>query len=238
MCSNCCQLCGATMLRVRRDVRRPGDTQVTSVTSASSPHIEVCAATTSTSTTTTAATRSSTAAPTSATTATTAHTTSTSLCGTVTCATDAECVSTGTATYCTCLGGYYGDYSAGGNCTADTGTNQIVVPGSLTLQVTFDSDLSKGTTEKYRKTRAAFISAINYGLGKMLVSTQQPRGIDIDYFEECVRLLCCFAPSCHHRLLMLSTSASCALQWRKRRHCDWLLRAHILHYDLRDSLCG
>lgn len=81
---------------------------VSGTQSSSSPLIQTCAtATTTTATTTTTAVSNP--------------------CAGITCATNAQCISTSATGYCACISGYYGSPVAGGNCKQDTGNSQVRV---------------------------------------------------------------------------------------------------------------
>lgn len=79
---------------------------VSGTQSSSSPLIQTCATAT-----TTTATTSTVSNP----------------CGGITCATNAQCISTSATGYCACISGYYGSPVAGGNCKQDTGNSQVRV---------------------------------------------------------------------------------------------------------------
>ena len=91
-------------------------------------------------------------------------------------------LSVGGIAECKCLGGYYGNPSAGYACSADTGKSQVVCPFTLTFQkINLDSDLSNTKSDKFFTVRAQLITLL-WLVFLQLQPLKPPIGIDILYF--------------------------------------------------------
>jgi hypothetical protein len=112
---------------------------------------------------------------------TTTTTVATNPCASVTCGTNAQCISTTATGYCACLSGYYGDANAGGNCKRDTGNSQIVMPYAVTFPIDFVSALLDSHSEAFRKAKLSIEAILLKAF--ILVLKQTPTAVEVISFS-------------------------------------------------------